>query len=109
MNEQQFHDTVDALFLAIEQWLEKENVLDFETQENILTITLPEGEQLIFSRQAYLKEVWLATPLGAYHFQLASQWQTKQGQTLLDVLCEVVQKITTIVLDPNTFSFQEPS
>ncbi|MGD9591041.1 MAG: iron donor protein CyaY [Candidatus Berkiella sp.] len=104
MNEQQYHDTVDDLFLAIEHWLEKASAeLDFETQQNILTITLPQGEALIFSKQAFLQEVWLATPLGAYHFHLATHWQTKQGQSLIHVLAQSIEQIAHIVLDPTTF------
>ncbi len=110
MSEQQFHNRVDALFLAIEQWLEKEDVgLDFETQENILTITLPTEAQCIFSRQVILQEVWLATPLGAYHFQFTSLWETKQGQSLITVLQTTVEQLTGIVLNPKTFNLQEMS
>ncbi|MBS0286422.1 MAG: iron donor protein CyaY [Proteobacteria bacterium] len=104
MNEQQFQDQVDALFLQIEQWLEQaDTVLDFETAQGILTITLPQASQLILSRQPSLQEVWLATPVGAYHFSYRQKWLTKKGEELISLLQEIIQQKANIILDPNTF------
>lgn len=105
MNEQQFHDQVDTLFLNIEQWLEQADaVLDFETAQGILTITLPQASQLILSRQSALQEVWLATPLGAYHFSYRQKWLTKTNQELITLLQDIIQQKANIILDPNTFN-----
>ena len=108
MNDQQFHIKVDALFLQIEQWLETaDTFLDFETEQGILTIFLEKGGQIILSRQAPLKEIWLATPQGAYHFRYEGQWQTKQGQLLITTLQESIKQEAEIDLDPAHFKNEE--
>lgn len=105
MKAQEFHAKADELFLAIEQWLEMENDdIDFESQEGRLTIILPNEQQLIFSRQTSLSEIWLASPQGAYHFQyIGEDWCTRQGQTLLASMVSIVQEQTNIRLDVTHF------
>lgn len=92
MNEQHFSLTVDKLFLDIELWLETTS-LDFESQEGILTIFLGPAKQLILSRQAALKEIWLASPFGAFHFHYSdNQWKTKQNHLLWDTIIEHIKR-----------------
>lgn len=99
MNEQQYHERVDQLFLAIEQWLEDSSEeIDFESQQGILTILLPSGTPLILSRQAVLQEVWLASSQGAYHFRLEKEWISTQGEPLLPLLVEIIQQQANITL-----------
>jgi CyaY protein len=90
MNEQQYHQIVDALFLKIEAWLEESGEeIDFDSQEGILTITFMQGDCLILSRQAAIQEVWLAGKKGAYHFlQQQGSWVTKHQQTLIQVIAD---------------------
>ncbi len=105
MNEQAFHQQIDTLFFKIEEWIEKsETTLDFEMQEGILTLFLPEGSQLILSRQATLQEVWLASPLGAYHFRRAGEeWVTQQGEKLLPTLANIIENKAHVILDLHQF------
>lgn len=93
MNEQQFHTEVDKLFLAIEQILEKAcDDIDFESEQGMLNVLLPQGGQLILSRQTVLQEVWLACPQGAFHFHYSEQgWVTRQGQYLMMILADIVR------------------
>ncbi|MGE3318330.1 MAG: iron donor protein CyaY [Candidatus Berkiella sp.] len=100
MNEQQYHQTVDTLFLKIEAWLEdSDEMVDFDSQEGILTITFEQGDCLILSRQAALQEVWLASKQGAFHFRLHQEgWVTKHQQTLAQVLADCA-KDAGLVLD----------
>lgn len=90
MNEQQYHQTVDTLFLKIEAWLEdSDDMVDFDSQEGILTITFEQGDCIILSRQAALQEVWLASKRGAYHFSLKQgSWVTKHQQTLVQIMAD---------------------
>jgi CyaY protein len=101
MNEQQYHTEVDKLFYAIEQALEKSALdIDFESQQGILTLELPNKGEIILSRQTALQEVWLASPLGAFHFQYQHhKWLTKQGQSLVTTLTEIVQKLMAVTVD----------
>ncbi len=105
MNEQEFQVEVDRLFLKIEHWLEQyDEELDFEANEGMLTVILPEGSQMILSRQAVLREVWLASPLGAFHFQFSNNdWQTRQAESLLVVLADVAKRKAGITLDLRSF------
>jgi CyaY protein len=100
MQEPYFHAEVDKLFLEIEQWLEKSHAdIDFESQEGILTVSLGEG-RLVLSRQTPAREIWLASPLGAYHFRYTPMgWVTQQGHSLLPVISQIVQQCAGIILD----------
>lgn len=105
MNEKQFSTEVDRLFLAIEAWLEStSSELDFESHEGMLTLALPNKNQIVLSRQTTLQEVWLASPLGAYHFRYHSTgWRTAQGKELLQVLVDTVKQQTNITLNITHF------
>lgn len=105
MNEHQYHQMVDALFLKIEAWLENsEQDIDFDTQEGILTIAFAKGDTLILSRQAPLQEVWLAAAQGAFHFQYhQEEWITKRQERLAEILV-VCAKQANVVLDINEFT-----
>lgn len=88
MNEKVYHAEIDKLFLELEETLETASP-EIETfqEEGILKVTLAEGSQLIFSRQTPLQELWLASPIGAFHFHLKQdEWVTHQGQSLKEVL-----------------------
>lgn len=88
MNEKAYHTKLDRLFLELEEALETASPeLDWDLQEGILTITLPQGSQLILSRQSSSQELWLASPTGAFHFRDTEQgWLTKKGESLTAML-----------------------
>ena len=88
MNEKAYHAKLDKLFLELEEALEAASPdLDWDLQEGILTITFPQGSQLILSRQSSSEELWLASPTGAFHFQDTEQgWVTRKGESLTTTL-----------------------
>jgi len=94
MNDAEFHAEVDALFLMIEESLEKDNPeIDFESHNGLLTLLLPQGDHVVLSRQVTLGEIWLASRKGAYHFQkVASGWVTRKGEVLLPLLSEILKE-----------------
>jgi CyaY protein len=106
MNEQQYHQMVDTLFLKIESWLENaEEELDFDSQEGILTITFEQGDCLVLSRQTSLQEIWLAAKQGAYHFRLhQGVWVTKNQQTLIETIADCA-KHAGLTLDVTKITF----
>jgi CyaY protein len=68
--------------------------------QGILTIFLPQGDQLILSRQAALKEIWLASHLGAFHFRYKDkEWITQQGQKLFPILVTIIKEQANVTLD----------
>ncbi|MCS5712704.1 iron donor protein CyaY [Candidatus Berkiella aquae] len=105
MNEHQYHQMVDALFLKIEAWLEtSEQDIDFDSQEGILTISFAMGGTVILSRQAPLQEVWLACVQGAFHFQYhQGEWVTLRQEKLAEILVACAKQ-ANVVLDINEFT-----
>lgn len=94
MNELEYHQMVDTLFLKIEAWLEaSDQEIDFDAQEGILTITFPGANDLILSRQPALQEVWLACAQGAFHFQYhQGNWMSKNQEMLIPVLVDCAKQ-----------------
>lgn len=92
-----FDESVENVFLYVEQALENADC-DFETFENRLHIYV-DGVEIILSRQTALKELWLACPLGGFHFKLISDtWQTQKGECLYPLLSQVLKELTGEVI-----------
>ena len=82
MNESQFNDIVDDIFVEIEDAIEEVcdetgADIDYETTSGILTLSFTNGTQIIINRQTPLKQIWLATRQGGFHFDFdntSEQW-----------------------------------
>ena len=76
MNDREFEDAVDAIFLNLEDELDELDAdLDIDTSGGILTITCPDASQVIFSRQPSNHEIWLAARSGGFHLGfMGSDW-----------------------------------
>ena len=69
MNESEFHDLVDSTLERIEETLDDaETDIDVQLGGGILTIICENRSQLIFTRQAPVLQLWLATKSGGFHF-----------------------------------------
>lgn len=69
MTESEFNDLVDATLEQIEEVLDDaETDIDVQLGGGILTIICENRTQLIFTRQAPVKQLWLATKSGGFHF-----------------------------------------
>ncbi len=95
MNENEYNRCVDELMLQIEDSIEDSLVdIDCENSNGILTLTVEtNGSQIILSRQAASREVWLAARSGGFHFVLKdSIWRdTKTDETLYNRLQQAVK------------------
>ncbi len=81
MNESEFNDLVDETLEQIEETLdEAETDIDVQLGGGILTIICENRSQLIFTRQTPVKQLWLATRSGGFHFD----YDDKQGSWVLD-------------------------
>jgi len=81
MTESEFNDRVDATLEQIEEILdEAETDIDVLQGGGILTIICENKTQLIFTRQAPVKQLWLATKSGGYHFD----YDSEQASWVLD-------------------------
>ena len=74
LNESDFNHQVDDSLLAIEEVLDAaESDIDFENTGGVLTITCENGSKVIFTRQAPVRQLWVAVPFGGFHFDWAGE------------------------------------
>lgn len=89
MTESEFNDKVDATLEAIEEMLdEAETDLDFMTSGGVLTVICENQTQIIFTRQAPVKQLWIATRSGGFHFdydEAQDTWVLDSDQTPISV------------------------
>ncbi len=76
MTESEFNFVVDDTLLAIEEVLDDAATdLDSENSGGVLTLTCESGSKVIFTRQAPVRQLWIATPFGGFHFdRQGKQW-----------------------------------
>lgn len=82
MNESEFNDIVDDIFIVIEDAIEAAcdetgADIDYETSSGILKLAFANGSQIIINRQTPLKQIWVAARQGGFHFDFdadAEQW-----------------------------------
>ena len=91
MTESEFNDKVDATLETIEEMLdEAETDLDYVTTGGVLTVICENRSQIIFTRQPPLKQLWVATRNGGFHFDFnedQGQWlRDSDGASLSEVL-----------------------
>ena len=96
MSEAQFHETVDHLFLQVEEILdEAQSDIDFVNSSGLLTIICENKSQIILSRQPPLQQVWLACLAGGLHFELVQDtWllTTDNSQTFGQCITQALQQ-----------------
>ncbi len=79
MDESDYHNQCDILFAAVETMLDDAGV-DFDSNGNVIEAELDGGEKIIINRQPAVREVWLASPEGGYHFAWREGiWQDTRG------------------------------
>lgn len=69
MTESEFNDLVDTTLENIEYQLDDaESDLDYENSGGVLTVICENRSQIIFTRQAPVLQLWVATRSGGFHF-----------------------------------------
>ncbi|MBY8164272.1 iron donor protein CyaY [Vibrio fluvialis] len=95
MNETEFHQLVDSQMQIIEEAIDESGAdIDFETSGNVMTLEFDDGSQIIINRQEPMKEIWLASKSGGFHFQWKEQqWIcTKTGMELFTMVKQECEK-----------------
>jgi CyaY protein len=97
MNESEFNDIVDNIFIEIEDAIEEVcdetgADIDYETASSILTLSFTNETQIIINRQTPLKQIWVAARQGGFHFDFnndTKQWicNDKELFTALSEYC----------------------
>jgi iron-sulfur cluster assembly protein CyaY len=91
MNEAEFHKSVTATLLRIEQAVENCGVdIEFENAGDILTLEFANGSKIIINKQGAANQIWVAAKSGGFHYNYdaaAGQWRNDQnGAELLSEL-----------------------
>ena len=89
MSSPDFSSSYDSTLLAIEEVVEaamedSETEMDYETINDILTLTCEDGTSIIITRQSATNQLWLAARSGGFHFDLVDgQWVCDSDQETL--------------------------
>ncbi len=90
MTESEFNDRVDETLERIEEILDDADTdIDVQLGGGILTIICENRSQIIFTRQAPVKQLWLATRGGGFHYDYDADkgWLLdSNGEPLSDML-----------------------
>ncbi|MCO6055874.1 iron donor protein CyaY [Pseudomonas sp. MOB-449] len=69
LSEARFHDLVDEAQERVEDAFDDSDLdLDLENTGGVLTVRFENGSQVILSRQAPLRQLWVAARSGGFHF-----------------------------------------
>ena len=91
MNDTEFHQLVDIQMQNIEEAIdESEADIDYEVTGNVMTLEFENRSQIIINRQEPMKEIWLASKSGGFHFKLVDdKWTcSKTGMELFEMVKE---------------------
>ncbi len=101
MNESEFNRLVDATLRTIEDAAEATGAdIDTDQQGGVLTLEFADGAKLIFSRQAPLRQLWLAAPSGGFHFDWREgRWQLAGGESLAHFLSREASRLAGTALE----------
>lgn len=98
MTDAEFLSLYKATLAAIEESVERAIVdddaeIDYESGNDMLTLTFRNGSVAIISRQSAVQQLWLAARSGGFHFNYdegGEEWLcTVNGQSLPDMLGEI--------------------
>ncbi|MBT9243863.1 iron donor protein CyaY [Vibrio splendidus] len=95
MNDTEFHQLVDIQMQNIEEAIdESEADVDYEVTGNVMTLEFENRSQIIINRQEPMREIWLASKSGGFHFKLIDdKWTcSKTGMELFEMVKEECEK-----------------
>ena len=87
MDDKQFFNKISATFNALENCVDNWNikhdlVIDINTEANVFEIEFENAKKIIINSQPPMRELWMASELGAYHFSydsVGNSWQDTRG------------------------------
>ncbi len=97
MTESEFTQRIDDTLIAIEEAIDAAGAdIDYESASGILTLTIEaNGSQIIINRQTPVKQLWLATRTGGYHFDWSDEvngWlRDSDGTPFVQMLQQALQ------------------
>ena len=107
MSSADFNTRYEQTLLAIEEVVEAAvddgADLDFETVNDILTLTCADGSSIIITRQSATNQLWLAAKSGGFHFDLVDgRWVCDSDKEFLaDKLAGICKKQAGVEMEFN--------
>lgn len=86
MTESEFLSAVEQVWLQLEAWADHQvsQGADLEVTRNgpVVELEFESGKKIVVNSQAPMKQIWLASPHGAFHYQWqADAWRdTRSGK-----------------------------
>ncbi|WP_261816373.1 iron donor protein CyaY [Vibrio gallicus] len=95
MKDSEFHQLADEQLNIIEEAIEESGAdIDFEITGNVMTLEFEDRSQIIINKQEPMREIWLASKSGGYHFSLQDEkWLcSKTGKELFELVKQECDK-----------------
>ena len=92
MSDNEFSSRYEQTLLAIEDAVEESGEdIDYESVNDILTLTCPNGSLIIITKQSATRQLWLAAKSGGFHFDMGDgEWiSDADGETLSHKLAAI--------------------
>ncbi|USD65364.1 iron donor protein CyaY [Vibrio sp. SCSIO 43136] len=102
MNDTEYHQLVDQVMEAIEIAIDDSGAdIDYEVNGNVMTLEFENRSQIIINRQEPMKEVWLASKSGGFHFQYQEgEWICSKTQLeLMEMVKQECEKHAEEAID----------
>ena len=83
MNESEFQEIADQTIVDIQDAIDNIDAdIDYDEVGGVLTLEFEDGSKIIFSKQATMKQLWMAAKSGGFHFDYSEdkkQWLCDSG------------------------------
>lgn len=103
MSDSDFNTRYENTLIAIEDAIEDSGAdLDYETVNDILTLTCANGSSIIITRQSATQQLWLAAKSGGFHFDLTADGDwicDTDKQSLADKLSAICREQAGCAID----------
>ncbi|MCB2081429.1 MAG: iron donor protein CyaY [Hyphomicrobiales bacterium] len=104
MDESNFHELADEMLERLMDSLEMLEESDIETDlvDGVLTVTLPDGNEIVLNKHAPTAQLWLSSPAsGAGYFSYNEDddiWEDPDGQALEETLSADLNRLAGVEL-----------
>jgi frataxin len=106
MDEAMYHELAESLLEELQDAIEmadEEGKIDVMMEENVLTITLQDGNEYIINKHFPTKQVWVSSPdSGATHFKYdedEENWVNSEGIIIQELIADELQKLAGVNVD----------
>lgn len=87
LSDSEYEDAAHSLMMRLEELIEtKAPMIDFESENEILTLDFPDRSRIIINKQRPLQEIWVAARSGGFHYRYDKErraWLREGGAELI--------------------------